>query len=121
MLYSSRTDEANNAVKTALRFDPVIAPSSYFFLGIGYYLKGQYSDAIKTLKKGVGRETDFVDLHVALAAAYAQANEQENVVKAAKTVLKLNPFFEVDSYGTAFRNPADRAKIIDGLRKAGLK
>ncbi len=35
--------------------------------------------------------------------------------------LMLQPFFELDSYGMAFRNPADRERIRDGLRKAGLK
>jgi hypothetical protein len=39
----------------------------------------------------------------------------------AKRVLELNPFFEVDSYGTVFRNPADRKRIQDGLRKAGIE
>ena len=120
MLYSSHPDEAIEAVKTALRFDPNILPSAHFFLGIGYYLKGQYSDARETLRKGVRIFPDFLDLHVGLAAVYAVTNEQENAAKAAQTVLKLNPFFDVDSYGTAFRNQADRAKIVDGLRNAGL-
>jgi hypothetical protein len=33
----------------------------------------------------------------------------------------LQPIFEVEAYGMAFRNPADRERIRDGLRKAGLK
>jgi hypothetical protein len=73
------------------------------------------------LKKGVGRKADFVDLHVALAATYAQSGRQEDAVREVKTVLELNPFFEAGSYGTVYRNPADRDKIIAGLRKAGLK
>ena len=64
---------------------------------------------------------EMMDFYVALAATYAQSGQQKDAVRAAKTVLQLNPFFEVDSYGTAFRKPADRAKIMDGLRKAGLK
>jgi hypothetical protein len=64
---------------------------------------------------------DFIDTQVALAATYAQSGRQEDAVKAAKRVLGLNPFFEVDSYGTAFRKPGDRAKFIAGLRRAGLK
>jgi adenylate cyclase len=121
MLYSSRTDEAIDAFETALRFDPNSSPTIFFMLGTGYYLKEQYDIAIKTLKKGVNRKSDFVDLHVALAAAYAQGGRQEDAVREAKMVLKLNPFFEVDSYGTVFRNPEDRAQISEGLRKAGLK
>jgi adenylate cyclase len=121
MLYSGHTDEAIDALKTALRFDPNTSPSAYLFLGIGHYLKEQYDSAIKILKKGVGRKADFVDLHVALAATYAQSGRQEDAVREVKTVLELNPFFEAGSYGTVYRNPADRDKIIAGLRKAGLK
>ena len=66
------------------------------------------------------RKPDFMDFHVALAAVYAQAGRQEDAEREAKRVRELNPFFEVDSYGTVFRNPADRDKIIEGLRKAGL-
>jgi adenylate cyclase len=121
MLYSSRTDEAIDALETALRFDPNTSPTSLFMLGTGYYLKGQYDLAIKTLKKGVNRKSDFVDLHVILAAAYAQAGRQEDAMRETKTVLKLRPFFEIDTYGTVYRNPADREKILEGLRMAGLK
>jgi tetratricopeptide (TPR) repeat protein len=121
MLTSGRTDEAIDAVKTALRFDPNSSPSAFFFLGIGYYFKGQYDDAIKILKKGINRKSDFVDLHIALAAAYAQGGRQEDAASEAKVVLQLNPFFEVESYGEAFQNSANREKIREGLRKAGLK
>jgi adenylate cyclase len=121
MLYSGHTNEAIDALKTALRFDPNTSPSAYLFLGIGHYLKEQYDSAIKILKKGVGRKADFVDLHVALAATYAQSGRQEDAVREVKTVLELNPFFEAGSYGTVYRNPAHRDKIIAGLRKAGLK
>jgi adenylate cyclase len=121
LLYSSRTDEAIDALETALRFDPNTSPPSLFMLGTGYYLKQQYDIAINTLKKGVNRKSDFVDLHVILAAAYAQTGQQEDAMRETKTVLKLRPFFEVESYGEVFQNPADREKILEGLRKAGLK
>jgi adenylate cyclase len=120
-LFSSRTSDAINALETNMRFDPNTSPTTFYMLGSGYYLKGQYNNAIRTLKKGVIRKSDFVDLHIILAAAYAQAGQQEDAIREAQTVLKLRPFFEVDSYGTAYRDPADREKIATGLRKAGLK
>jgi adenylate cyclase len=120
-LFSSRTSDAINALETNMRFDPNTSPTTFYMLGSGYYLKGQYNNAIRTLKKGVIRKSDFVDLHIILAAAYAQMNQQEDAIREAQTVLKLRPFFEVDSYGTAYRDPADREKIATGLRKAGLK
>jgi tetratricopeptide (TPR) repeat protein len=91
------------------------------FLGLAYYLKERYDDAIRTLERGLARKPDFAGTHIALAAAYAQSGRSEAAAREAATVLRLDPFFEVDSYGTLFRNPADRDRIVDGLRKAGLK
>jgi adenylate cyclase len=121
LLFSGRVDEAIDVLQTALRFDPNGSPTIFFMLGIGYYLKEQYDNAIATVRKGVSRKSDFVDFHIVLAAAYAGAGRQADAVKEANAVLKLNPFFEVSAYGTGFRNPADRDKIRDGLRRAGLK
>jgi tetratricopeptide (TPR) repeat protein len=90
-------------------------------LGLAYYLKGRYDESIRTSERGVGRERDNVWIYVVLAAAYAQSGRSENAARAAATVLRLHPFFEVDSFGTAFRNPTDRASIAEGLHKAGLK
>ena len=69
----------------------------------------------------MGREYNHADSHIALAASYAQAGRLEDAAGAAKMALMRQPFFELDSYGMAFRNPADRERIREGLRKAGLK
>jgi hypothetical protein len=34
--------------------------------------------------------------------------------------LRLEPFFEIENHGSVFRNKKDRAKIVEGLRRAGL-
>jgi adenylate cyclase len=121
MLWSSRPDEAIHSLETALRFNPNMNASGLVPLGLAYYLKEQYDDSIRTLERGVGRQPDHPWSHIVLAAAYAQSGRSEDAALEVKTVLRLHPFFEVDSFGTAFRNPADRASIAEGLRKAGLK
>jgi adenylate cyclase len=90
------------------------------FLGIGYYLKGQYEKAIDVLEEGVSRKPNWVGTHIILAAAYAQAGHSSKAVHEAQEVLRQDPFFKVDNYGSVFRNQADRAKIVQGLRVAGL-
>ena len=91
------------------------------FLGIGYYLKGQYAKAIRVLEEGVSRHREWVGNHIILAAAYAQSDRPADAEREASEVLRLDPFFEVENYGTVFRNPADRDKIAQGLAKAGLR
>ena len=120
LLYAGLTDDAIKALETALRLDPS-RNNTNFFLGVGYYFKERYDDAIRILKKQLIRDPNFVDLHLALAASYAQAGRLEEATGAAKMVLMLQPIFEVDAYGTAFRRSADRERIRNGLRKAGLK
>jgi len=88
------------------------------FLGIGYYLKEQYEKSINVLKEGVSRKPDWVGNHIILAAAYAQASLSSEAAHEAQEILRLEPFFEIENYGTVFRNQADRAKIVQGLRKA---
>jgi adenylate cyclase len=122
MLWSSRPDQAIRSLETASRFNPNMNTDELTnSLGLAYYLKGRYDESIRAAERGVGRERDNVWSYVVLAAAYAQSGRSENAARAAATVLRLHPFFEVDSFGTAFRNPTDRASIAEGLHKAGLK
>jgi adenylate cyclase len=121
MLYTGRPDEAIQTFVTTLRFDPAMEVDRFFELGLAYYLKSQYAESIKTLEQGVGRNPKHPFLHIALAAAYAQADRLEDAARATAAVRRLYPFFEVDSFGTRFSNPADRASIAKGLRKAGLE
>jgi tetratricopeptide (TPR) repeat protein len=121
LLYAGLTDDAIKALEITLRLNPNTISGSFFFLGLGYYLTGRYDDAIRVLKQGLSREYNFAESHATLAASYAQAGRLEDAAGAAKRALMLQPTFEVDSYGTAFRNPVDRERIREGLRKAGLK
>ena len=120
-LYTGQMEAAIEAVETAHRFNPNMPASSFVHLGLAYYLTGQYSDAIRTMENSLGKNPNLVVHHIILAAAHAQADQPEDAKRAAAEVRRLHPFFEVDSFGTAFRNSADRDKLAEGLRKAGLE
>jgi adenylate cyclase len=120
MNYTSRPDDAIDKLEIALRFNPRMLPDYYLDLGLAYYLKGRYDDSITTLERGLGWYPDNVFIHIPLAAAYAQAGRPQDAARVAATVRRLHPFFEADSFGTAFINPTDRASIAEGLREAGL-
>jgi adenylate cyclase len=121
MLFSGRTDEAIQLLQTGLQFHPNTNSNDFGRLGLAYYLEEKYEDAIRILEQGLGRNPDNAWTHIGLAAAYAQAGRSEEARRSAEMVKKLHPFFEVDSSFTLLRNPSDRNKILEGLRKAGLE
>lgn len=120
-LYMGRTDEAVRAYETALRFDPNTNADTFFALGLAYYLELQYEKSIGILQRGMAKNPNHPFIHAALAAAYAQDDRPKEAARAAERVRRLHPFFEVASFGTRFRDPQDRDRLAEGLRKAGLK
>ena len=72
------------------------------------------------LEKGIIKQP-FIGNYVLLAATYSQLGRKQEAASAAENVRRLDPFFETASYGSGFTNPEDRARIITGLRKAGLE
>ncbi|MGD2011010.1 MAG: tetratricopeptide repeat protein [Desulfobacterales bacterium] len=120
-LWSGQTDSAVESLELALRLDPSAPRNTLMHLGMAYYLKERYRDAIAILEKGLVQWPEFSGLHIVLAAAYAQMDRMDAAVHAASEVRRLEPFFELDSFGRALQNPSDRDKLIAGLRKAGLK
>lgn len=89
--------------------------------GDGLLLERSLQKALNILEKGVIKRPEFAGNHIALAATYARLGRAAEAAQAADTVRRLDPFFDIDSYGTAFRNSTNRDAIVEGLRKAGLK
>jgi tetratricopeptide (TPR) repeat protein len=89
-------------------------------IGIAYYLKGDDNNAISWLKEAATKWPNFLGCHILLASIYGNTNQMEQAEAEKAEILRISPFFEVDFYGQAYRNPAHREKIVAGLRKAGL-
>jgi adenylate cyclase len=120
MLWSGRLDEAIAALEWSLRLDSTTPRNAWMHLGMAHYLKGRYGKALEILEKGVVKRPDYVGYYIALAATYAQLGRTEDAALAAEKVRRRDPFFSVDTFGTAYRNSAHREALLEGLRKAGL-
>jgi adenylate cyclase len=121
LLWAGNIDDAITALQMSLRLDNNSIRNAWLHLGMAYYLRQEYKQALQVLGQGVIKRPNFVGYHLALAATYAQLERFQEAQSSAADVLRFDPFFEVESFGTAFKNDDHRRALADGLRKAGLK
>mgnify|MGYP001559583974 CR=1 FL=1 len=120
LLWLGRLDESIAASEAAHRFDPRIDAASGFSLAMAYYTAGHYREALAAADTALARSPDQSYLHAVRAAALAQTGKAEEARKAADQLLRLDPFFRVELFGTRFVDAKFKAKAQEGLRKAGL-
>jgi adenylate cyclase len=120
LLWAGDLDGAIQALETAVALDPKISTENLFNLGAAYFLTGQEARAIATFERPIVRNDSTVFIHAMLAAIHAEAGRKAEAERAAADVRRLNPFFDVGKFGSLFRNPAHREKIVSALQKAGF-
>jgi len=120
---SERPNKGIECLKKAIRLNP--NPQCYYLCALGdaYRISGQYEKAIVMFKKALDRSLDDIQSQAYLTAAYVASGQEKNARAAAKEVLRIDSDFSVDRFAKRrpFKNPADRERLIDELRKAGLE
>ena len=126
MTSAGRHVEAVANVRKALRQTPHYPP--HFLSGFwGSFFLRQYDDAIwagekmlEAARKGLLTERLGYPL---LIAAYSEMGQEEKARQYASELLKLNPNYTLEGVKkvSLYKNPADLERILNALRKAGLK
>jgi len=117
LVWSGRTEEGIRELEAARRIDPAL---HRFVLGLAYYLTGKYDAAIEVLSRNLSERPDASHSGAVLAASYRQQGRGEEAARAVATVRRFDPAFEVGAFGAQLQKPADRERLREGLRKAGL-
>jgi hypothetical protein len=73
------------------------------------------------LQRAIDLNPNHALSHLRLGTIMLFAGRTDEAKRSAEMAMKLHPFFEVDPSFSLLRNPEDRKKILEGLRKAGLK
>jgi adenylate cyclase len=120
LVFTGHPKEAVEAFETARRLNPNTGSGRLEPVGWAYYLVGRYDDAARALETGLSKSPKDYFIHAGLAATYAEMGRAEAATAAAQALLKAWPFFEVDKFAEQFQGAQDRARIAEGLRKAGL-
>jgi tetratricopeptide (TPR) repeat protein len=92
-------------------------------LGQAYFDSGQYNETISILKKSLEINSESIFALVLLTAAYSLANRDDEARKQAEEVLRIEPNFSAENFAdrVPYKNQSDTDRILDALRKAGLK
>jgi adenylate cyclase len=123
LMMGDRPEEAVPLLKQAIRRNP-IPPGWYFvILGSTYRMIGRFGEAISELKKAVAYSPDDMIAHVGLVAAYAEAGRLEEASVEAAEVMRIQSTFSIESHVKVLpnKNQAHSDRMIEALRKAGLK
>jgi adenylate cyclase len=119
---AGKPKEAIPVIQKALRLEPR-APDNYNRqLALDYFQAGDCKEAIAMCENVLKRQPDNLVSRIINAAVYGACGREEEARKEAAEVLRINPKFTVDSFmgRTPYKNPSDRERVSQGLRKAGL-
>jgi len=118
--FAGRYEESIPEYKIAIRLNP-IPPNNYLFgIAKSYAKTGRYEEAITWGKKAVRQKPNNFLANIILTEIYILSGREEEARAQAAEVLRIQPKFSLEKWAKRFKGP-DKEKVIDGLRKAGLK
>jgi adenylate cyclase len=123
LLYAGRSEEAIPLFQKAIRFCPISRSTVFLPLGNALRDTGRFEEAVSEYKKAIQRSPDNILAHIYLAACYIMMGREKEAHAEAAEVLRINPKFSVDSFAKrlSYKDQSQNDKLVNALRKAGLK
>jgi adenylate cyclase len=122
---AGRAEEAIPLFQKAIRLNPFGPSFLYRDFGTALQRAGRFEEAVSAYKKAIQVAPDDISAHMHLAATYSMMGREKEARSEASEVLRINPKFSVDSYAKSraylFKDQSEADKVVDALRKAGLK
>ena len=120
LLFSGDFDGAIRAIDIYSEFQPSLTGGTFFNLGTALLLTGRSADSVRTLERSIERYPSISFNNAMLAAAYAAVDRIADAERQAAMVRRQFPYFSSVNFGSQFRNPQDREKLVAALKVAGL-
>jgi adenylate cyclase len=121
--FAGRPEEAIPLFKKAIRLNPM--PESWYLTGLGssYRMVGRYAEAISAYKQALNISPNNDLVHVGQAANYSLSGREEEARAEVAEILRINPKFSLKHFSKTFpyKKQADRERLVEALRKAGLR
>ncbi|MBI4766847.1 MAG: tetratricopeptide repeat protein [Deltaproteobacteria bacterium] len=123
-LYSAgRTEEAIPILKKAVALSPIPLPRALSHLCIASRKARRYEEAVSVCRQLIQREPNHVLAHLTLAATFVETEKMGEAQAQIAEVLRIDPKYTVKVVPRSFpwKDQSEIDRLIDSLRKAGLK
>jgi TolB-like protein len=124
LAWASKARQALEEIEWAMRLSPRDVMNGHYPIvrGVAHFIAGDYEEMVVEARDAVRQRPDSVGAYRVLAVGCAHLGKLDEARAAAERLKELQPGI---SLGWAERNipianPNDRARYVEGLRKAGL-
>ncbi|MGO9139751.1 MAG: adenylate/guanylate cyclase domain-containing protein [Syntrophales bacterium] len=119
---SWRGEEALPLLRQAIRLNPFFA-ACYMVLGTACHQTGRYEEGIAAEKKALKLAPNSVFTNIYLVGLYMYAGREDEARAAAAEVQRIDPNFSLEKWSKSWpmKEGPQRDRLIDAMRKAGLK
>jgi tetratricopeptide (TPR) repeat protein len=119
------SEAAIEHIETAIRLSPFDSFSfiAYSLIGLCHFRAGRYDEASAWAERSVREQPDWLPALRRVAASHAVAGRMEPANKAVGRLLQIDPTMRVSALRMTMNrllHPDDVAKLMEGLRRAGL-
>jgi adenylate cyclase len=123
LYFAGRAEEMIPLLDKAFKLNPVAPFYYYHFLGHAHFSLENYQEAIQAYKKALDLNPDFIFPHLCLAMCYIATDQNDEAREAVASVFKIDPKYSLDRFTLAspHKDPSNTEKLLDLLRKSGLK
>ena len=120
LIWVGRPEEAVAHVEEATRLNPSYPFNYSWVLGHAYFVMERYEEAVSALNKVRDRNPNFWPAHIYLSASYGQLGRVE---EGRAELAAANKLYDISGERAReyvpYKDPADLARLFDGLRKVG--
>ncbi len=122
LIYAGRPEEGIASSKKGMRLDPHSLYHYLLHIADGYWMMGQYEEAVASLKRSVILNPDFMPTYFWIAAIHSELGREEEARAAVAKILRIIPgaSVEAERRKMAYKDPAMVERFVNGLRKAGM-
>ncbi|NIS80939.1 MAG: tetratricopeptide repeat protein, partial [Anaerolineales bacterium] len=128
LIFAGRPKEALDFVEKAMRLDPHYPAYYLVVLGHAQFSMEEFEEAATSFERALKRNPEYYWVWFYLAAAYGHLGRKQEATAAIEEYKKVGPYVaglsikRISNWpmSTRYKDPADKDRFLEGLRKAGL-